>query len=115
MEFESLDSWIERLKNISGSNGVVILVEGKRDFEKLKRLGIKNVYPIKGKKLYDILEELENSSLVIMLTDLDKQGDKISSKLSGMFQREGIPVDNLFRQALRNFEIKHIEDIPLRS
>jgi len=115
MEFESLDSWIERLKKISTTDNVVVLVEGKRDFEKLKKLGVGNVYPIKGKKFYDILEELENSSMVILLTDLDKQGDKISSKLSDMFQREGIPVDNLFRQALKNFEIKHIEDIPLRS
>ncbi|NPA17451.1 toprim domain-containing protein [Persephonella sp.] len=115
MEFENLDSWIERLRSISASKGVVVLVEGKRDFDKLKKLGIENVYPIKGKKFYDILEELEDSSMVIVLTDLDKQGDKISSKISGMLQREGIPVDNLFRQALKKFEIKHIEDIPVRS
>ncbi|NPA58830.1 MAG: toprim domain-containing protein [Aquificae bacterium] len=115
MEFESLENWIERLKNISKSEGVVILVEGKNDAEKLKKLGIKNIYPIKGKRFYDILEELENSSMVVVLTDLDKQGKKISDRLSGMLQREGIPVDNLFRQGLERFEIKHVEDIPLRS
>ncbi|WP_457638679.1 toprim domain-containing protein [Persephonella sp.] len=115
MEFEDLKEWVERLKNISTSYGVTVLVEGKRDFEKLKKLGIENVYPVKGKRFYDILEELENASIVIILTDLDKQGEKMSLKLSSILQREGIPVDTLFREGLRKFDIKHIEDLPVGS
>jgi len=112
MEFATLKEWIDRLKSFSSTDGVVILVEGKNDSNKLKELGVKNVYPLKGKRFYDVLEELENSSMVVILTDLDKQGEKIFQKMSTILQREGIPVDNLFRKALKKFEIKHIEDIP---
>ena len=112
MEFTSLKDWLERLKEFSEKEKTVILVEGKNDKQKLEKFGITHIYSIKGKKFYDILEELENEDLVIILTDLDKQGEKISSKISHMFQREGIPVDLEFRKSLKNFDIKHIEDIP---
>jgi len=113
MEFASLKDWLERLKAFSEKEKTVVLVEGKKDKQKLEKFGISHIYSIKGKKFYDILEELENEDLVIILTDLDKQGEKISSKISSMFQREGIPVDLEFREYLKNFNIKHIEDIPV--
>ncbi|WP_051654164.1 toprim domain-containing protein [Persephonella sp. KM09-Lau-8] len=113
MEFISLKDWLERLKAFSEKEKTVVLVEGKKDKQKLEKFGISHIYSIKGKKFYDILEELENENLVIILTDLDKQGEKISSKISSMFQREGIPVDLEFREYLKNFDIKHIEDIPV--
>ncbi|WP_051654787.1 toprim domain-containing protein [Persephonella sp. IF05-L8] len=113
MEFASLKDWLERLKAFSEKEKTVVLVEGKKDKQKLEKFGISHIYSIKGKKFYDILEELENEDLVIILTDLDKQGEKISSKISSMFQREGIPVDLEFREYLKNFDIKHIEDIPV--
>lgn len=113
MEFISLKDWLERLKEFSEKEKTVVLVEGKKDKQKLEKFGISHIYSIKGKKFYDILEELENEDLVIILTDLDKQGEKISSKISSMFQREGIPVDLEFREYLKNFDIKHIEDIPV--
>ncbi len=112
MEFTSLKDWLERLKEFSEKEKTVVLVEGKNDKQKLEKFGITHIYSIKGKKFYDILEDLENEDLVIILTDLDKQGEKISSKISSMFQREGIPVDLGFRESLKNFDIKHIEDIP---
>jgi len=112
---EILDEWIEKLRGISEKDGVVIVVEGKKDAYKLQRLGIKNLYQIKGKRFYDILEELENSSHVVILTDLDKHGEKMFSRLKFILEREGIPADGRFRQELRGLGIKHIEDIPIRS
>ncbi|WP_457635323.1 toprim domain-containing protein [Persephonella sp.] len=111
---ESLDEWIERLKAVSQKKGTVVVVEGKKDKHKLEKFGIRNIYQIKGKRFYDILEDLENSSYVVMLTDLDKQGEKIFSRLKFILEREGIPVDRFFRQELKKFGIKHIEDIPIR-
>ncbi len=111
---ENLDEWLERLKAISEREGTVIVVEGKRDAQKLQKLGIKNIYQIKGKRFYDILEDLENSSYVVILTDLDKQGEKMFSRLKYILEREGIPTDGRFRQMLKKSGIKHIEDIPIR-
>ena len=111
---ENFDEWLERLRAISQREGAVIVVEGKKDAQKLQKLGIKNVYQIKGKRFYDILEELENFSYVVILTDLDKQGEKIFSKLRFILEREGIPTDGRFRQMLKELGIKHIEDIPIR-
>ncbi len=111
---ENLDEWLERLKAISEREGTVIIVEGKRDAQKLHKLGIKNVYQIKGKRFYDILEEIENFSYIVILTDLDKQGEKMFSKLKYILEREGIPTDGRFRQMLKKLGIKHIEDIPIR-
>ena len=73
MEFASLKDWLERLKEFSEKEKTVVLVEGKKDKQKLEKFGISHIYSIKGKKFYDILEELENEDLVIILTDLDKQ------------------------------------------
>jgi len=114
MEITSLKEWVKELKKASEKKHTCILVEGKRDLNKLQKLNVQNVYPIKGKRFYDILEDLEDAHLVIILTDLDKQGDKICKKLSFMLQREGIPVDNRFREKLRELGIKHIENLPLR-
>ena len=113
MKDETLKEWISRLKDFSKSDGVVVLVEGKRDRDKLEKVGVEHIYSIRGRRFYDILEELEKSKIVIILTDLDKQGEKICKKLSQMFQKEGIPVDTTFRESLKNFDIKHIEDISL--
>ncbi len=113
MKNTTIKEWIERLKSISKLDGVVVLVEGKKDRDKLEKAGVKHIYSIKGKRFYDVIEELEESKIVIILTDLDKQGEKMCKKLSYMLQREGIPVDITFRKNLKSFEIKHIEDISL--
>ncbi|SNZ02493.1 5S rRNA maturation endonuclease (Ribonuclease M5), contains TOPRIM domain [Persephonella hydrogeniphila] len=115
MELSSLKEWLQKLKESSQKEGVYTLVEGKRDLNKLKELGVKNIYPIKGKRFYDILEDLENAHLVIILTDLDKQGEKMYKKLSFILEREGVPVEGRFREKLKEIGIKHIEDIPVRS
>ncbi|MDQ7055960.1 MAG: toprim domain-containing protein [Persephonella sp.] len=113
MKDETLKEWIKRLKDFSKSDGIVVIVEGKRDRDKLKKAGVEHIYSIRGRRFYDILEELENSRKVVILTDLDRQGEKICKKLSHMFQKEGIPVDTAFRESLKKFEIKHIEEIPV--
>ncbi len=111
MEFESINDWKNKLEEISSSNGVIVLVEGKRDIRALNRIGLYNVYSLKGKRFYDILEDLEDKVLVILLFDLDKQGEKIFQKFKYLFQREGIPVDTSFREYLKSFHIEEIEHL----
>ncbi len=112
MEFNSFKDWIDKLVNISKEESTYIVVEGKNDVKKLSLYGVENIYPIKGKKFYDIVEELEFANLCVLLMDLDKQGEKIFSKLKFLLQREGIPVDVSFREYLKNFPYEEIENLP---
>ncbi len=111
MEFLSLEDWREKLYEASLDENIAILVEGKRDVKALNRLGIENIYPLQGKRFYDVLEDLETKLLVILLFDFDKQGEKILEKFFFILQREGIPVDTSFRNYLKNFDIEEIEHI----
>ncbi len=113
MKFNSLEDWFLRLKSYSEFEGVFVLVEGKNDVKILKRYGINNLYPIQGKRFHDIIEELEFANLCIILTDLDKQGEKIANKLEKLFKKEGIPVNLDFRKFLKNYPFKEIEKIKL--
>ncbi|NPA54009.1 MAG: topoisomerase [Aquificae bacterium] len=111
MKFSSLEDWKNKLVEISLEENVSILVEGKKDVKVLKNFGVENIFPLKGKRFYDVLEELEDKILVILLFDLDKQGEKIFQKFFFILQREGIPVDISFREYLKQFDIEEIEHI----
>ena len=111
MEFSSLEDWKNKLVETSLNENVSVLVEGKRDVRVLENLGVENLFPLKGKRFYDVLEELEDKILVILLFDLDKQGEKIFQKFLFIFQREGIPVDVSFREYLKQFDIEEIEHL----
>ncbi|WP_457640511.1 toprim domain-containing protein [Persephonella sp.] len=115
MEFQSYEDWKDKLISYGNQEGIVILVEGKNDEIKLKKIGISNTLSLKGKKFYDILEEVENCKEVVLLFDLDKQGEKIFNKFFQLLQREGIPVNTAFREYLKNFDLKEIEKIPLEK
>jgi len=112
MSFESFKDWKEKLKEYGNTENVVVIVEGKRDEQVLKRWGIQNVFAIKGRRFYDILEEVEYCNLCILLIDTDKQGDKIFYRLKQMLEREGIPIDTDFREYMKNFGVKEVEELP---
>ncbi len=112
MEFRSFSHWKEKLKEYGNTENIFILVEGKKDESVLKDWHIKNVVSLKGKRFYDVVEELELADLCIILVDIDKQGEKIFKKIKFLFEREGIPVDVSFREYLKNFPIKEIEELP---
>ncbi|WP_456400789.1 toprim domain-containing protein [Persephonella sp.] len=113
MIIKSFEDWKNKLLQTSLNPKTVILVEGKRDKYNLRKIGIKNVIPLQGKKFYDILEIVEDCNEVILLFDLDKQGEKIFLKFYKILRREGIPVNIEFREYLKNFEVKEIENLPI--
>jgi 5S rRNA maturation endonuclease (ribonuclease M5) len=113
MEFESYEDWISKLKEVSQSPDTIILVEGKRDREKLDHLGIKNVIDLKGRRYYDVLEDIaDHYHNVILLFDLDKHGERIFQKFKYMLEKEGIKTNSEFREYLKNLNIEEIEDLP---
>lgn len=111
--FLSFEDWKNKLKEESENNKTCILVEGKRDFSKLSSYGISNVISLKGKKYYDVVEELVNNfDKCILLFDIDKHGEKMSQKFLKMLTAEGISVDTSFRDYLKALNIEEIENLP---
>jgi len=111
MKFESLKNWKHKLIEYSTFENVFVIVEGKNDLKKLSSFGVKNIYALQGKRFYDVVEDLENSKLCILLMDLDKQGEKIFQKIRYLLEKEGIPTESSFRDYLKNFKIKEIENL----
>jgi 5S rRNA maturation endonuclease (ribonuclease M5) len=113
MEFESYEDWVSKLKKVSENPDTVILVEGRKDKEKLNKLGIKNVKELKGRRYYDVLEDIaDHFQNVILLFDLDKHGERISKKFKYMLEKEGIKTNSEFREYLKNLNVEEIEDLP---
>lgn len=94
-------------------SGILVIVEGKKDRAALQNLGIKNIAELSKKPIYQIVEEIANSSReCIILTDLDREGKELYSKLNSNLQKFGVKVDNRLRDFLfRNTKLRQIEGI----
>lgn len=109
-KFKSLSEWIRSLREIS--ERYPILVEGKRDVLALRRLGIKNVMSVSGKRLADIPDLLEGRwEGVVLLFDLDPHGERLREKTSKLLESQGFLVVEDFREYLREAGIIHIEEL----
>ena len=107
---ELFNEFINRLKE--ASEKYPVLVEGKRDLFILKRFGVKNIYTLSGKNYTDFVESLpDDVEKVVLLTDVDKQGEKIFRKLSEVLRRYNIAVDGSFREYLRRLGIEEVEHL----
>lgn len=114
MSFRRLLSIIEELKNCA-EQGIPILVEGKKDEEALKNLGIDgNFIKVSGSpfKLFEIAENAaKSSSKIIILTDFDKKGNELAKKLSEDIQKLGSHPDLEFRRKIMGITRRYIKDI----
>lgn len=100
---EEMLSLIEKEKNS------LVIVEGKKDKIALEELGFTNII-ILDKPLYEVVEQV-NDKGVILLTDLDKEGKLLYSKLKKEFDRRGIAIDNKLRNLLFKTELRQIEGL----
>ena len=104
-----MDSLLNEINKIKDK---AVIVEGKRDIIALKKLGFTNIFSIK-KPLYKICEDIAKiHNEVIILTDLDKEGKKLYSKLKFGLERCGVKINNRFREYLfKETELAHIEGL----
>lgn len=113
MNTEQIEEWIEKLRNSEKA----VIVEGKKDKYALESFGIKNVFMLNKKPIYEMVEEV--SALYercVILTDLDKEGKKLYGKLSSALQHHGVEIDNYFREfLLKNTKIRQIEGLVVYS
>lgn len=92
-------------------NKPFIIVEGKEDKLSLEKLGIRNIVTI-NKPLYKIVEEAMEEEQVLILTDLDKKGKQLYSKLNHQLNQFGVKINNNFREFLfRKTKLRQIEGL----
>ncbi len=107
-----MDEEVYLLLEKLGSSGKTVIVEGNKDKRALQQFGIKNVVTLK-KPLYKVVEDVAaNTKDAAILTDLDKEGKLLYSKLSTGLQRNGVRIDNKLRNFLfRKTKIRQIEGL----
>ncbi|MEM2914243.1 MAG: hypothetical protein QXH91_02410 [Candidatus Bathyarchaeia archaeon] len=111
---EKLGSFLQKLIEKS-REGAIILVEGLKDAKALRRIGItgkisctKNIRI----PLYDYLQEYVNSkNEIIVLTDFDRRGVQLASKMTNYLEKSGKPVNIKFWLELRGFITRDIKDV----
>ena len=108
-KINELLEWIEKIK----ASDKIVIVEGEEDIAALKRLGIINTVQLNKRPLYKVVEDLmEKGKEVIILTDLDKKGKQLYSKLNHDLGRFGVKIDNRFRIFLfKHTQLRQIEGI----
>ncbi|HLC48179.1 MAG TPA: toprim domain-containing protein [Candidatus Norongarragalinales archaeon] len=97
-------------------NGL-LLVEGKNDLEALKELGIAgNVILANGQNeqiVENALSKLEKGQKLILLFDLDAEGERKTQFFRGQFLGEGVDADIEMRKMVRAlFGITTMEELP---
>lgn len=103
---------IDELEHLS--NGTPIVVEGLKDVDALKRLGVKrNVISLgKGLSIFGFCERLaRRSRTVIVLTDWDRKGGKLARMLKDALEANGAKVDLDLRARLALLTKKDVKDI----
>ena len=80
------------------ARGTTVLVEGRKDVETLRNLGVQGpILTVKtgGKSFLDVISELEELKLtkVVLLLDFDRRGKQGTNRLRRNLERTGIKVD----------------------
>gem|GEM_PF-268005 len=94
---------------IERDRDVLVIAEGKNDKRALESVGFRKVM-ILTKPLYEVVEEI-NERKVLILTDLDKKGKQIYSKLKKCLNHKGVCVDDKLRNLLFQTELRQIEGL----
>jgi 5S rRNA maturation endonuclease (ribonuclease M5) len=99
--FEEIVDELEELRELSRK--IPIIVEGRNDEVALRKLGINGKFYCisNGIPLYEFCEEIARDHPdVILFTDLDAEGKKITRKLKSFLSQMGVRVDGRFRLSL---------------
>jgi len=117
VRFEKLRKLIDQI-SYESQKGNVIVVEGIRDRESLRKIGIEG--PIQclqssRKNTLGFVEELRGASGVIVLTDFDREGVFLAKRLARTLTAEGIRNNLVLWRDLRGLtrsDIRSIEELP---
>lgn len=118
---ESLKAVEEVLSALNGGtenspkSPFLIIVEGRRDILSLRNLGIKEEIEIvkcANQPMAEFCEKIEKTGKeVVILTDWDRKGGILASRLTGQFQNLNIPYHTIYRETLLFYTKKEIKDV----
>lgn len=109
---EELEEIILELKELSKA-GAIIIVEGRKDVDSLRFLGIHGEIQLASQQPLLYLTELLSGSgkEIVLLTDWDKKGSFIAKKIINHLFAYGIIPNTDIRSRLRSLSKKRIKDI----
>jgi 5S rRNA maturation endonuclease (ribonuclease M5) len=109
---EQLEKIIVELKELA-QDGAILVVEGRKDAESLRYLGVNGQILLASQQpLLDLTESLARSGKnIVLLTDWDNKGYLIAKKLEKHLLAYGIIPDTRIRLKLRSLSKKSIKDI----
>jgi 5S rRNA maturation endonuclease (ribonuclease M5) len=115
---EKQERILEILRNLAdaSASGNLIIVEGKKDVEALRRLGVEGrILSAKtgGKSILDVVSDVGNMGKceVILLLDHDRRGKQLIARLKQHFERENIVSNTRFWSSLFSLIGKDVKDI----
>ena len=93
--------------------GAVILVEGLRDRDSMKSLGIEgNIVMTSQEPLFNLAERVSRQSMdVIVLTDWDERGEEVARNVDAYLKSNGSRPDLEPRKKLRFLTKKEVKDV----
>ena len=112
---EKIQQILEYLTQES-ANGTPVIVEGKKDIEALRNLGVTGkILAAKtgGKSRLDLISEIEKtgSQEVILLLDFDRRGKEWTAVLRQNLEKTRIKANVTFRKELSRLSRKELKDI----
>jgi len=117
VRLERLQQLIEQVA-IESSNGSLIIVEGRKDRESLRRMGITGpIQCLQSSRLNAVgfVESIERTKRIVILTDFDREGVSLAKKLARNFIAHSHDVNIVIWKSLRELtrsDVRSIEELP---
>jgi 5S rRNA maturation endonuclease (ribonuclease M5) len=114
---ERFQKLVQRIEQESGK-GRVIVVEGLRDRDALRRMGISGpILCVQSSRMntFGFAEELDDAREVIILTDFDRQGVHLAKRLARILTSQKVQANLVAWRELRRLaksDIRSIEELP---
>ena len=111
MRFEEKEKLLKEIACLKDSSKLII-VEGKKDKAALEKLGLSKIVVLNG-PIYVFAENVSKvHEDVIILTDLDREGKRLYSKLKDELSKRGVKIDDSFRKFLfKETNLRQIEGL----
>ncbi len=117
VRLERLQKLIERVSYESDKGGVIV-VEGQRDRDSLRKMGIKGTIlclQSSRKNTVGFAEGLDDGRNIIVLTDFDRQGVALAKRLTRALNSQKIHTNLVLWRELRGLtrsDVRSIEELP---
>ena len=100
--------------------GTPIVVEGQKDVEALRRLGLQGpIHTLTGHSIISLTEELAKYEKLLILFDFDKRGEQLSKQLSRQLEGRRVSLLREMRRKLKHsftWRVRVIEGLkPLKQ